>query len=128
MIVFFHTGIDASPAASTPGKFKAITPQGIGKGLLCADLKFLPVLSGVPFFQLGNDVFLFFGGHFAKMFLQEIFRLFLRARGEYGKRNTCQGGQGKITEKLSSRITSIILILHRGFLPDDKGEARASMV
>ena len=43
MIVFFHTGIDASPAADASGKFKTITPEGIGKGFLCADLKFLSV-------------------------------------------------------------------------------------
>jgi len=128
IIVFFYTGIDASSAADAPGKFKTITPQGIGEGLLCADLKFLPVLSVVSFFQLGNDVFLLFRGHFAKMFLQEILGLFLRARGEYGKRKTCQSGQGEIAEKFSSRITFIILILHRGFFPDDKVAARASMV
>jgi hypothetical protein len=82
IIVFFYTRVDASSAADAPGKFKTVTPQGVGEGPLCTDLKSLPVLSGVPFFELGNDVFLFFGGHFAKVLLQKIFGLFLRARGE----------------------------------------------
>jgi hypothetical protein len=44
IIIFLDTGIDAPPAANTTGKFKTITPQGVGKGILCADLEFLPVL------------------------------------------------------------------------------------
>jgi hypothetical protein len=79
IIVFFYTGIDASSAADASGEFETVTPQGMGESFLCADLKFLPVLSVVSFFQLGNDLFLLFGSHFAKMLLQEILGLLLCA-------------------------------------------------
>lgn len=125
MIVFFDTGIDASSAADTPGKFKTVTPQGIRESILGADLKFFSIFLIVPLLQLGNDLLFLFGRHLAKMLLQEILGFFLGARRKDRKRSTCQRCQRKITEKLPSRITSILLILHRGFLPDDKGEARA---
>jgi hypothetical protein len=119
IIVFFYTGIDALSAPNASGKFKTVTPQRLGKSSLCADLEFLLVLLCVPCLQLVNDVFLFFRGHFAKMLLQEILSLFLGARGECGKGDARQGGQGKIAKELSSRIMFTISILHCGFLPDD---------
>ena len=61
VIVFFDTGIDASSAPDAPGKLKAISPEGIGKGFLRADLEFLPVLWKVPLLQLGNHPFLLLG-------------------------------------------------------------------
>jgi hypothetical protein len=73
-------------------------------------------------------MFLFFGRHFPKMFLQEILAFFLGARGEHGERSTRHSGQGKISEKLSSRIMSMVSISHRGFLSDDEVEDRALMV
>jgi hypothetical protein len=128
VVILFHTGIDASSAPDASGKLQAVCPKGIGNGLLGADLKFSSIFLQVSLFQLGNDMFLFFGCHFPKMFLQEILGLFLGARGKHGERSACRSGQGKIAEKLSSRITSLILFLHRGFLPDDEVGARASMV
>jgi hypothetical protein len=128
IIVFSYACVDTPPAADAPGKFKAVAPQGSRQSFLCANVKFLPVSLRVSFFQLGNDALLFFGGHFVKMFLEEILCLVLRARGEYGKGQTCQGGHGKIAEKVSSGVTFLILILHRGFLPDEKEEVRASML
>jgi hypothetical protein len=63
-----------------------------------------------------------------EMLLKKILGLFLRARGEYGKRNSSQGGQGKMPKKLSSRIMLILFILHRDFLPDGKGLIRVSKI
>ncbi len=77
VIVFFRAGVNAPSATDTPGKLKAVTPDGVGHCFLCADLEFLPVFPRVPLFQLGNDAFLLFRGHFAKMFLKEVFGLFL---------------------------------------------------
>ena len=37
-------------------------------------------------------------------------------------------GQGKITEKFSSRVMFIFFILHRSFFPEDKAEAQALTV
>jgi hypothetical protein len=82
IIVFFRTRIDTSSAADAPRKLKTVTPEGVRKGFLCADLKFFPILSRVPFLQLGNHPFLFFRAHFSKMLLEKILGLFLRARGE----------------------------------------------
>jgi hypothetical protein len=45
VIVFFYTSINAPPATNTARKFKAIAPEGIGQSSLCADLKFLTILS-----------------------------------------------------------------------------------
>jgi hypothetical protein len=43
MVVFFYTGIDTSSAANTSGKLQTVSPEGIGNGFLCADLKFPPI-------------------------------------------------------------------------------------
>jgi membrane associated rhomboid family serine protease len=69
IIVFFHTGIDASSAADTSGKLQAISPERIGHGLLGADLKFPSIFLEVSLFQLYNGLFLFFFGHFVEMLL-----------------------------------------------------------
>jgi hypothetical protein len=127
IIVFSYTRVNASSAADAPRKFKTITPEDIGKGFLRADLKFLPVFLRVPLFQLDNDGFLFFTSHFMKMSLEEVFSLLLRARREERDSHPCDGSQGKIAEKLPSRITFLILISHHGFLPDGKAEVQASM-
>ncbi len=82
VIVFLYTGIDTSSAADAPGKVKAVTPEGIRKGFLCADLEFLPEFLQVPFFQSGDDPFFFLGGHFTILLLQEIFGLLLCATGQ----------------------------------------------
>jgi hypothetical protein len=87
VIVLFDTGINASPASDTAGEFKAIAPEGLREGLLNADLEFLPIFLKVSLFELFDEVFLFFLRHFQKMFLQEVFGFFLRARGEERKRN-----------------------------------------
>jgi hypothetical protein len=92
-IVFSHTGIDASSAANTSRKLKAICPKSIGHGLFCTDLKFPPIFLEVSLFQVCNDAFLFFFCHFMEMFLQKVFRFLLCAGGERRKRKTCQGGQ-----------------------------------
>jgi hypothetical protein len=92
-IVFFHTGINASTAANTSRKLKAICPKSIGHGLLCADLKFPSIFLKVSLFQICDDAFLFFFCHFMKMFLQKVFSFLLCAGGEKRKRKTCQGGQ-----------------------------------
>jgi hypothetical protein len=92
-IVFFCTGINASAAANTSGKLKAICPKSIGHGLLCTDLKFLSIFLQVSLFQISNDLFLFFFRHLAEMFLQKVFSFPLCAGGEERKRETCQGGQ-----------------------------------
>jgi hypothetical protein len=83
-IVFFHTGIDASPTPNAPGKVKAIAPEGFGKGFLRAHLKFLLIFSKVFFFQSDDEKFLFFLRHLKKMFLQEVFGFLLRARRKEG--------------------------------------------
>jgi hypothetical protein len=128
MIIFFHAGVNASSAPNASGKLQAVCPKGIGNRLLGADLKFLSKLLQVSLFQLGNHPFLIFGCHFLKMFLQEILGLFLGARGEQRERSACRSGQGKIAEKLPSRIVSIPSISHRGFLSGDEVEARALRV
>jgi hypothetical protein len=82
MIVFFHTGVDASSAPNTSGKLQAVCPKGIWNRLLGADLKFPSVFLRVPLFQLCNDTFLFFRCHFPKMFLQKVLGLLLCTGGE----------------------------------------------
>jgi hypothetical protein len=128
MVILFHTGIDASPTTDTSRKLQAVCPKGIGNRLLGADLKFSSIFLLISLLQLCNDMFLFFFCHLAKMFLQEIFGLFLGAGGEQGERSTCGGGEGEVAEKLSSRITFMVSISHRGFLSDDEAEARALTV
>jgi len=61
------------------------------------------------------------------MFLKKILGLFLRTGGKKGNRDASQGGQRKVTEKLSSCIWFTISMFHRDFSPDEKGEARALM-
>jgi hypothetical protein len=108
IIIFFHASIDASAAANTPGKLEAVSPKGIRNSLLCADLEFPPIFLQVSLFQFFNDTFLFFLCHFAEMFLQKVLSLLLGAGGEERKRKTCEGGEGKITNELSSGVTSIL--------------------
>ena len=55
VIVFFDTGVDAFSAPDAPGKIQAISPEGIRKGLLRADLEFFPVFFKVSLFQFGDD-------------------------------------------------------------------------
>jgi hypothetical protein len=93
MVVFLHTGIDASSAANTSGKFQAVSPEGIGKSFLRADLKFPSIFLLISLFQLCNDTLLFFLCHFAEMFLQEVLNFLLGAGGEERKRKACQGGE-----------------------------------
>jgi len=69
LIVFFHTGINTSPASNAPGKLETIAPKRIGQSFLGADLKFPPILLQVSLFQLCDDPFLFFWGHLHKAFL-----------------------------------------------------------
>jgi len=128
LVILFHTGVDASSAPNASGKLQSVCPKGIGNHLLGADLEFSSIFLLVSLFQLCNDPFLIFGCHFLKVFLQEILGFFLGAGGEQGERSTCRSGQGKIAEKLSSRIASIVSISHRGFLSDDEAEARALRV
>jgi hypothetical protein len=82
VIIFFHAGIDTSPAANTAGKLKTVAPEGVGDCPLRADLKFFPELLVVSFFQFSDGVFLFFRGHFVKMLLKKILDLFLRTGGK----------------------------------------------
>jgi len=89
MIIFFHTGIDTSPAANASRKFKTVSPEGIRNGLFCTDLEFSTIFLQVSLFEFCNDTFLFFLGHFAEMFLQKVLRFLLGARGEERKRKTC---------------------------------------
>jgi hypothetical protein len=84
IIVFFNTGIDTSSTADAPGQLKTVTPEGMGKGFLCAHLKFLLIFSKVFFFQSDDEKFLFFLRHLKKMFLQEVFGFLLRARRKEG--------------------------------------------
>jgi hypothetical protein len=128
VVILFHAGINASSASNASGELEAVCPIGIGNGLLGADLEFSSVFLLVSLFELCNDAFLFFGCHFPKMLLQEILGFFLRARGEDGERSPSHSGQGKIAEKLSSRVMSMVRILHRDLLSDDKVEARALAV
>jgi len=92
-IVFFYTGINASSAANTSRKLKAICPKSIGHGLLCTDLKFPSIFLKVSLFQLFNNPFLFFFCHFMEMFLQKVLSFLLGAGREKRERKTCQGGQ-----------------------------------
>jgi hypothetical protein len=69
MIVFFHAGIDTSPAANASRKLQTVSPESFGNGFLRADLKFPSIFLQVPLLQLRNDAFLIFFGHFLKMFL-----------------------------------------------------------
>jgi hypothetical protein len=89
IIVFFYTGIDASPATDTARKFKAIAPKGIREGFLCTDLKFLSVFSRVPFFQFGDQKFLLLLRHLPKMFLQKILGLLPCAGRQDRQGNPC---------------------------------------
>ena len=82
VIIFFHTGVDASSTADTSGQLEAICPKGIGSRFLGADLKFSSVFLLVSLFQLRNNPFLIFGRHFLKMLLQKILGFFLGAGGE----------------------------------------------
>ncbi len=122
VIVFFYAGVDAPPAPDAARKFKAVTPEGIGQSILCADFKVLPVLLIVSFFQFGDDALLLFRGHLSKMFLEKILGLLLAAVGEERQRSSGQGSQGKITDKLSSRVT---FILHDSCPSVAEVEARA---
>ena len=81
IVVLLDAGINASPAADASGKLKAITPKGMRDSLLGADLKFLSVFLVVPVLQLGDDLLLFFRGHFPKMLLKEILLLLFRTVG-----------------------------------------------
>jgi len=69
LIVFFYTGIDASSAPNASGKLEAVCPKGIRDSFCRTDLKFPSILLQVSLFQLSNDLFLFFLGHFVEMFL-----------------------------------------------------------
>jgi hypothetical protein len=82
VVILFHTGIDASSAPDASGKLQTVCPEGIGNGRLGADLKFSSIFLQVSLFQLCNDMFLFFGCHLPKMFLQEILAFFLGTRRE----------------------------------------------
>jgi hypothetical protein len=93
VIVFFYTSVDAPPATNTARKFKAIAPEGIGESVLCADLKFLPILSRISLFELCDDTSLFIFRHLTKMFLQKVFGFLLRTRGEKRERKACHGGE-----------------------------------
>ena len=55
VIVFFDTGVDAFSASDAPGEIQSIPPEGIRKGLLRADLEFLPVFFKVSLFEFGDD-------------------------------------------------------------------------
>ncbi len=46
VVIFFYTGVDAPSAPDAPGKIEAISPEGIRKGLLRADLEFLSRIFG----------------------------------------------------------------------------------
>jgi hypothetical protein len=88
MIIFLHTSINASSAPYASGKLQAICPEGIGNGLLGADLKFPSIFLRVSLFQPCNDTFLLFFCHFSEMFLQEVLSFLLGAGGEERKRKT----------------------------------------
>ena len=91
IIIFFDTGIDAFSAPDAPGKIQAVSPEGIRKGLLRADLEFLSILVEVPLFEFGDHPHFFLRGHLAKMFLEEVFGLLLRTGREErnGKAGQC---------------------------------------
>jgi len=93
VIILFHTSINASPAANTPGKLEAVCPKGIWDSLLGADLKFSSIFLKVSLFQFFNDTFLFFWCHLPKVLLQKILDLLLGAGRKEGKRKACQGGK-----------------------------------
>jgi hypothetical protein len=93
IIVFFHAGIDTSPATNTSRKLEAVCPKGIGNSLLGADLKFPSIFLQVSLLQFFDDTFLLFWCHFPKMFLQKVLTFLLRARGEERKRKTRYGGE-----------------------------------
>jgi hypothetical protein len=93
LIVFFHTGINTSPASNAPGKLETIAPKRIGQSFLGADLKFPPILLQVSLFQLCDDPFLFIRGHLHEAFLQEIFGFLFRAGGENRESQPSQSGQ-----------------------------------
>ena len=107
VIVFFDARINASSATDAPGEFKAISPEGIGEGFLRADLEFLPEPLEIPLLQLGNHPFLLLRCHLLEMLLQEVFGLFLCARGENGNRESAKSGERKISYELSSGVTFI---------------------
>jgi hypothetical protein len=52
VIIFFHTGVDASSTANTSGKFEPVCPKRIGNRFLGADLKFSSIFLLVSLFQL----------------------------------------------------------------------------
>jgi hypothetical protein len=93
VIIFFYTRVDAPSASNASGKIEAVSPEGIGNGLLCADLEFFPVFLKVSLLQFGNDPFLIFRRHLLKTLLQEVLGFLFRAGGEKRDGQTGQRGQ-----------------------------------
>jgi hypothetical protein len=91
VIVFFDTGVDAFSAPDAPGKIQAISPEGIRKGLLRADLEFFSVFFKVSLFQFGDDPLLFLPVHLSEMLLEKVFGFLFRHTGR--KKREGKAGQ-----------------------------------
>jgi hypothetical protein len=82
VIIFFYTRVDAPSASNASGKIETVSPEGIGNGLLGADLEFFPVFLKVSLLQFGNDPFFIFRRHLLKTPLQKVLGFLFRAGGE----------------------------------------------
>jgi hypothetical protein len=80
LIIFFHAGVNTSPAANAARKLQAVSPKGVRDGILGANLEFSSILLQVSLLKLCNDLLLFIRGHFAEMLLQEVLGFFLGTR------------------------------------------------
>jgi len=109
LIIFLDTGVDASSTPNASRELQTISPKGLGKGLLRADLKFPAVLLKVSSFHLSDDLLLFVFVHLEVVFLKEIFYFFSRARGEKRKSEAGQSGYGKIADEFPA---SVVFIWH----------------
>ena len=106
-IIFFYTRVDTSSASDAPGEIEAISPEGIGKGLLRANLKFLAIFLKVSLLEFGDDPFLFFRRHLLEMFLKKVLGFLFRTGGEKRNGQAGQSSQGSISDELSTGITLV---------------------
>ena len=101
-VILFHAGVDTSSASDAPGKVEAVSPEGIGKGLLSADLELLAVFFQVSLFELGDDPLLVLRGHLSEMLLKKVFLFLLRTSGEKRKGQARQSGEGSPSDEFST--------------------------
>ena len=106
LVVFFHTGVNASSATYTSRQVQAVAPESPRLGRPCADPEFLLVFSKIHLLQPPDDLLLFFFRHFPEAFLEKLFHLGLGARrASQGKSG--HGAQGHHLHEFSSGMRSI---------------------